>query len=554
MCNTISNPAPTVPPPSITPASPAPSILITDIAAACGIGEPIRTSTDTGSVWRKMDYETMNGIRGTMIFAPTCGHAEPLRMSLPVCGRCRIYLGIAAYGSKAGLFLRLGNETAWRSIRGDHTDYFPEILEYFYREADLDGCDLFIKRYPEISSLAWVRLEPVASPPRPAVPAFETLITQDGYNTATFEDYLDKIEPLKEIRTGKFFFCFAQGDSCLHHPTRVGTHGCRGTTDFGRQIDRDIVEAVADLTAKHPDFIPELIREVHGRGMEFHASVRTGAFYLPGFPLRSGFFIDHPEYHCRLRNGTEVERVSLAIPEVRQHFLALFREIMSFDCDGLHLILNRALPFVLFEPAFCERFEQRYGISPLTLPDDDARIMQLRQEIVTDFMRDVRAMLDECGAARSRHLQLTLTVPATGERNLFFGLDLRLLATAGIVDNITADGALLTRYHDEHVSNIDFDYFQQAVQGTNCRWYPRAPGRTEELTPFIRRAFASHASGVLVWDGCESAIPRAEYWEALTDLMHHPDSAAADYPVRRLFPLRTLDGLDWDQYTPHNGF
>ena len=531
-------------------------MLITNVAEACGIDEPIRHSARKDSVWRSMDYETMEGIRGTMIYAPTCGEGGERRMLLPALGRCRIYVAMATYADISGVFLKLENEAEYRCIRAFGASFFPEVSEYFYREADLDGRALIIRRYPEITSLAWVRLEPVAETKKAEPPPLEVLVTQDGYNTATFEDYLDKIAPLRDVRTGKFFFCMAHGDHCPHFRTQVGTPGVGENTAFVRPIDREIAVAMGDLMAKHPDFIPELIDYVHGQGMEFHGSVRIGAFYLPGFPMGSRFFLDHPEHYCRLTNGTEVSRLSLAEPEVRRHWLDLFREIISFDCDGLHLILTRALPFVLFEPAFCSLFEAKYGLSPLNLPEDDGRILQLRAEIVTAFLRDVRALLDGIGAAKGRHLQFTLTVPPNETVNRSFGLDLRSLAAAGIIDNITADGALLVRDHNESPFNIDFAYFRDAVRGTACRWYPRLPGFPDSpavLPEYLRKSLAHNASGVLLWDGCESFMPRAEYWEPLATLMRDLNDAT-EWPVRRLHPLRTLDGFDWDRYAPHNGF
>ncbi|MBR0459551.1 MAG: hypothetical protein IJJ26_09965 [Victivallales bacterium] len=527
-------------------------MLITNIAEACGILEPIRTSTRTDSAWRKVDYETMDGICGSSIFAPAIGTAEPLHMSLPVLGRCRIYVGIAAYGNDAGLNLRLERDKTWRVINALGAHWYPEIMEYFFREDELDGRGLEIKRFPGFTSLMWVRLEPIPVKQN-TPPAFEALVTQDGYSTATFEDYLDKIVPLKDVHTTKFFFCLAHGDNCPHYPTKVGTAGMGDTTDFGRTIDMEIANAMEDLQKKHPNFVSELIDFVHSQNMEFHVSVRTGAFYMPGFPSRSRFFMEHPEYHCRLKDGTEVSRVSLAVPEVRRHFLDLFREMMGFNCDGLQLLLCRALPFVLFEQAFCEQFHALHGLSPLELPETDPRILQLREEIVTSFLRELRTILDEFGTQRGKHLQLTLTVPATGALNESFGLNLRKLALEKVIDNITVDGTLLDRVHSEQVENIEFAYFQKVIRGTSCRWYARAPHSPAALPEHLRKALAFGASGLLFWDACEAYMPKAEYWETLSALMRNPDDKTA-YPIHRIFPMRTFDGLDWNHFAPHNGF
>ena len=333
-----------------------------------------------------------------------------MRLPLPALGHCRIYVGIAAYGNDTGVLLRLEKENAWRNIRAYGINWFPEIMEYFYREADLDGQALEIRRFPEMSSLTWVRIEP-ATPVQVPPPDIEALVTCDGYWIDDFQQFMDKIAPLKDIRTGKFFFCLGHGDNCPHYPTQVGTFGMGDTVDYGRKVDVEIAAALKRLLKERPNFVKDLMAYVHSLGMEFHASIRTGAFYMPGFPCRSTFYAGHPEYHCRLRNGTEVERLSLAEPEVRRHWLELINEMMDLGCDGIHLILSRALPFVLFEPAFCSLFEKKFGMSPLELQETDERIQQMREEIVTAFMRDIRAVLDRKGTAAGRHLQLTLTVP-----------------------------------------------------------------------------------------------------------------------------------------------
>ena len=121
----------------------------------------------------------------------------------------------------------------------------------------------------------------------------------------------------------------------------------------------------------------------------------------PGYPMidapiaRARFYWQHPEWAKRTREGMPCTNLSIAFPEVRRYWLSLLRETLDRGVDGVHLHLQRSQPFVMFEEPVVRGFQERYGIDPRTLPDDDPRLLAHKADFLTQFLREVRALVDE---------------------------------------------------------------------------------------------------------------------------------------------------------------
>ncbi len=523
--------------------------LLTDIAGLCGVGHRM-TELCEAQDWRLMPYETMDGIKGTMVWSSAEPGFRNLSLPLPRAGFCKIYIGMACLGDSTTIKLRLSGEKRWRTIRGMGVNWFPECVEYLYKEAELSGQSLEIAAdNGTVATLAWVRIESVEAPPPKQIR--HCVATIDGYWTDTLDTYCDKIDALSGGNVERIQFCLAEADVVSHYTTKVGTNGF--DMRFGVHMSglhKDITTQVNKLRLAEPELVPKLIAFTHGCGMEFYGAIRLGACYMPGTCMYSEFFHIHPEYHCMLQDGTHIARLSFAVPEVRQHFLSLINEMTDFNLDGLNLILMRSVPLVAFEPAFCNVFAQRFGITPTGLEEDDSRIITLRSEIITSFFKEIRALLDEKGKRRGRRFGFSLDVMATSEVNHAYGIDLETLVNERIVDSLEVDGALMKRNHDEKIGNIDFEYFGRLCAGTDCKWYPKGEG-CAPFYEFYRPAFDNGASGLFLWDACHHATVWADRWETLSNLMSGIEPPLAP---RRLHLLRTLDGFDYDRFTPHNAF
>jgi hypothetical protein len=82
--------------------------------------------------------------------------------------------------------------------------------------------------------------------------------------------------------------------------------------------------------------------------------------------------------------------------------IEIFRETLELQPEGVGFVFNRGMPLMLWEDAFCARFKQMHNADAKSVEDDDPRIHATRAAIMTDFMLEVRALLDETAAKQGR--------------------------------------------------------------------------------------------------------------------------------------------------------
>jgi hypothetical protein len=139
------------------------------------------------------------------------------------------------------------------------------------------------------------------------------------------------------------------------------------------------------------------------------------------------FYVEHPEYRIRPDGTSSKDRaLNWAVPAVRDEKLALLTELCElYDFDGLELDFLRFYSF--FRPEETKSDE--------------------RAEIMTAFVRDVRAALDRT-ARGDRRRRLSIRVPCYLEALDQLGLDLAALTAVG-VDMVNASAHYFTtqRHH-----------------------------------------------------------------------------------------------------------
>jgi hypothetical protein len=119
--------------------------------------------------------------------------------------------------------------------------------------------------------------------------------------------------------------------------------------------------------------------------------------------------------------------LDFAVPEVRAHRLAQLRECCErFNLDGLELDFQR---FPMFFAAGKE--VENIGI-------------------MTDWVRDVRAMMDEVGMKRGRPILLTARIPPRPEQSRGIGLDPVTWAKEGLIDFVVV-AHFLRNDHPLHI-------------------------------------------------------------------------------------------------------
>jgi len=128
--------------------------------------------------------------------------------------------------------------------------------------------------------------------------------------------------------------------------------------------------------------------------------------------IHSRFWIDHPEY-WRVPGGAGwTDRAfDYGIPEVREHHMKFIRELLErYDPDGLELDWMR----------FGYHFK----------PGSEAE----GRAVLTQFMRDVRALTRDWSAKRWHTIQLGARVPTTPESAYGLGMDAQAWVREGLID------------------------------------------------------------------------------------------------------------------------
>ena len=95
------------------------------------------------------------------------------------------------------------------------------------------------------------------------------------------------------------------------------------------------------------------------------------------------------------KEGVPITNLSLAYPQVRQYWLSLLRETLDYGTDGIQLHLNRSEPYIFYEEPVVSAFKEKYGEDPRRLSVEDPRWVAHCAGYVTQFIREVRALLDE---------------------------------------------------------------------------------------------------------------------------------------------------------------
>jgi hypothetical protein len=518
--------------------------------------------------WQKLPYETMDGRRGVML-ADGGGDGIPdAAVPLGTSGWHRISLGLfSGYYTRPEINLRLSGDDQFDTLsltqtcRDNVYELGSHIYEVTWKTADLTGQNLVLagNRNPHLlpTALAYVRLEPAepltqaATTPQPPL-----MVTSDGWGWPfgfakhkAPEDIVkifDPIPPDSKI-TGLFWGC-GVGDWC-NYPTKVGTLfsepaglSYQGACNFAvqnanirlwRQNGWDSLRVVRDFT--------------RDRGWELHTYIRMqgfGVLYPRSMQIRSDFFENHPEWHCRDRHGCRLSRISYAYPEVQDHMLALIRENAAYEPEGICLNFVRGLPLALYEPIMIDGFRSRFGVDPRTLPEDDERWLDYRAEIGTSFMRRVRGAL--VGGPR-----ISVMVPGNQADLRTYAADVATWVRDGLVDDVVPVGTTYN-HRDVHVDDPDsltFDYFAQLPGRDAVRLMPMLYPWEKFRTDFagwlkLYDSWARQgADTMVVWD-----VDHAGRYPKVKELENLAAYNAQHRFEYQAVPLRILNGVRVDRY------
>lgn len=285
-------------------------------------------------------------------------------------------------------------------------------------------------------------------------------------------------------------WCITAG-SRVNYPSRVTELVGEGMTDFPRRGDRQVSELLHRLAAEGVDTLKVVADACHEVGVLCYASMRMNGDYPStwmgeGIPrlFNSNFWWQHPEWRVRGPKGEDGIKLSYAFPEVRAFKLAILREATERDIDGINLDYLRHPPFFGYETPLVQGFQAKYGTDPRDLPTDDPRWLQFRADIMTEFVRSVRALLDDAGKRKGRRLGLSARVDWREYRQ--WGCDIERWMKEGLVDYLVIAQHSLGGYE------FDLAPFVAMAKGTGCAilFGEEAITTGHDLTPEEDKAIA----------------------------------------------------------------
>ncbi|NQT12462.1 MAG: family 10 glycosylhydrolase [Planctomycetes bacterium] len=561
----------------------------------------------TRSKWKVLDYASEESV-GKCIAALPNTHAPEVTLPLDRKGWYAVYVGLGgvgrfAFGQENCVRLKLSGDRAFvpRGYSAGHDD----VDEVFFKVADLTGKNLHIAQW-RFEEFADYRQAPVS---RPCVVMYVKLVpltdqeaagvrqdvsrrdtkrliaTFDGFSwvyenfPTTEEEFLEYFEAFRDTDFGTWYWQVSGAD-LVNYRSQFGTIAGERADDFPRKGDEYYTRSVQALVAKEIDFTKLAVQAARDMGVKIHIAIRPAAWQAPPqFEdyFASDFYRAHPEWRCYDRDGTPVMRMSFAVPEVRRHLIDIMREAVTrYRPDGIEIIYFRGLPLILWEDAFCESFDNRFGADATSVPEDDPRLMDLRCEMLTSFMTEIRAMLDETQKSqnRTKRYALSASVVHTRDDNRRHGIDVERWVKEGLVDQI---GIFPWAFHTSR-RPVDWEWFSEITKDTGVELYPVMIGwKQNSAQGTLGRAlehYGKGASGILVWDPNPVGFyskeaeysaahagsyfsPRETYWPVvsrlghLEEMRHRLDEGR---PVPTHIPLRRYGDYWFGRWIPDVGF
>jgi hypothetical protein len=240
---------------------------------------------------------------------------------------------------------------------------------------------------------------------------------------------------------------------------------------------------------------------------------------------------------------------------VRQRWIDLYREAIRCGADGAHLLFTRSEPFVLYEQPTAQAFENEYRENPKNLPFDEPRWLAHRSGYLTQYLREMRRMLDEEGSKMGKRLGLSVSFyfhPSPA----YYAMDPVAWAKEGLVDYLLPMNDLI-RTSVPMPDSLGFwsprvltfiKGLKRATRTTGVKIYPDAMGLTPSGEAYAKRAselYEAGADGLSFWSP-EGRMKRASE-AAIVARLGHKDELTRYRQLAgtywRRVPLKSLNGL-----------
>ncbi len=402
--------------------------------------------------WNSVPYETAQ-FQGTLLVSAYNGQPENVTLPLGLSGWYRIYVGLGAYGC-TGEFpdiinLKLTDDDAFMHLSPSaQAGYaYHSIQECFWRCADLSGQSLEIGKHREgqpcEALLAWVRVVPMddqevaswkadlarkdtkriyATNDMHGMLSLYGLKKKEEWRSVV-QEYIDSDVEWLSLEN---ILCF-DGELSTGNPQNFA---------FCRPGDSDVQRLLKQYFTL--DMLSDLVTYGAQKDIKICLSLRMGAWGME-FPYDQMYFdnafaLAHPELRCIDRDGSPIDALSYAYPEVQDYMIDRFVQMAATGCAAVEMIFSRGVPYVLFEEPFLRLYRERYGEDPRELPLDHPKVTELRCEILTGFVRRLRTSLN--GARSEKPLGLHARVQFCLYDCRHVGVDPEVWAREGLITAI----------------------------------------------------------------------------------------------------------------------
>jgi hypothetical protein len=389
-----------------------------------------KSAEGIGVGWIPFDYE-LDDFAGTGLATGALSQAGELVLDLNLTG-----WHILHFCHTPTLRLWFDGEKGFREL---DTVQSSLIRDYPMHAADLTGRKLHIApkhgTHPRHAILFYIRAEPCAGP-RPG--KRNLIATEDGHGVfwGGTDSSRELYKWLYPYRDSDFFRVlwgvYGGGDLSANPASRTATVVPGDLTHAVYPQERTFADSIRKIVDGGDDPLAVAVAAAREVGIQIHFYFRVGAFHAP-FPHFGGsrFYLEHPALRCRDEFGNEVKRLSFAFPEVQDHLMDYFDELMDYEPDGLCLAFNRGLPVMACEEPVLAEFNRRHGRPP-RLPDevDSEEMLTVRHELLAGFMDRVSRRLEKRGRA------LSCIVPRNFGENRRRGLDIEMLVKRGLFESV----------------------------------------------------------------------------------------------------------------------
>jgi len=409
----------------------------------------------------------------------------------------------------------------------------------------------------------YLRAEPLDGPPDGNR---NLIVTNDGHGVfcAGMDEPHDIYRHVYPYREGDFFRMLwgVYGGAMLtmRPDTRVGESPLRSDAGCMRAGDFCFNRSLRRFTQAGVDPLSVVRDATRACGLELHYYIRMSAFYgpYPHMEWTTRFFQQHPQWHCRDEHGRSVRFISYAYPQVQDHVLAFYDELLDYEPDGICLAFNRGLPLMICEEPVMQAYERKHGRRP-TLPEevDSPELRAVRHELLAEFVERAAAIVQKRGKV------LSCIVPRDFDRNHLFGLDADLLVQRGLVESVLVGAG----HGDDPALNRDVSPLQSLKALGNTAGVKVYGGGSNAVhgmgwvngdlparARFMGQLLDARLDGGWFWDA-DNVIGME--WEAMRRFGSHDkvrQIAEGDWPPDRTRQTRSIHDLIVSRYNPHHAY